>query len=476
VTRDLFPAAPTPFHWSLLQQPSETALRRAWADLKVTLPDCCFWRREANGHIYLNADVMRQANRALHNAAWLVEPAEAPPSGLFARLQAQSIIRHAQAQIARSVAEAASLRARLTDWLARIWALRWTQADLLQVMEELAPQAQAALRLHFIVRAGLAAAQAHVTALLHAWWPDCPTAVTLGLYAGLASLPSAEAAHALAGLNTAADRKATQQAFLACYGHRGPGEAGPHALRWRDRPDRLRAYAALSPARDAAHARAIHDAAVRRLQDRLGSRWRQLEPTIAQARALCGAVDMTWDGFVCTMAAAQTWLRAVAGEALAAGLIADATEAAYLEFEELKQVATGEWHRGHSAAVRAEVARRQIALAAPAATAPAAPRPASPGQATGPLLRVTPTTDPARFARAVLVMDVADPGQAAGWLAAAGLLDAAGDPWSPGMIVARSLALPAVSGMPVAAWQADERQIVTVDADISHIALAPQVA
>ena len=86
-----------------------------------------------------------------------------------------------------------------------------------------------------------------------------------------------------------------------------------------------------------------------------GNQRRQFEPLLARARRLCRAVDVAWDGLARVMAAAQLWLRAVAVEAVSAGLIADPAEVHFLELEELKQVATGEWHRGRSERVREEV-------------------------------------------------------------------------------------------------------------------------
>jgi pyruvate,water dikinase len=295
------------------------------------------------------------------------------------------------------------------------------------------------------------------------------------LYAGLADLPSAAAAYALAALGPAPDA-AARAAFLADYGHRGPGEAEPEAQRWADHPDRLLACAALPAARDAAHGQTVRTDAEHAFQARLGGRWQQLAPALAQARALCRATDLAWDCFVRVMSAAQSWLRAVAVEARAAGLIAEVTEVSYLELEELKQVATGEWHGGRSAAVRGEVARRRAERANARAEPPQPPQPASPGQAAGPLFRSDGAQDGIlRYAQAIVLVDVADPGQAPCWLAVAGLLDAAGDPWSPGMIAARALAVPAISGLPPDLWQAASGQMVEMDAGAGRVARAMKV-
>jgi len=470
----LFPTTATPFHWTLLQHPAEQALRRAWADLGVSLPDAPFWHRDADGRVVLNLTLVNQAGRALHGAAWLIVPPEPTGAGVFDRLRAPGAIRRVQAQLAGALPAARALQTHLAAWLTGVLRLRWSQADLLQVMEELEPQAEAALRAYFTARAGLSAAQTEAARLLAGGWPECPPGLALGLYAGMADLPSAAAAYALAALGPT-PAEAARRAFLADYGHRGPGEAEPEAQRWADHPDRLLACAALPAIRDAAYAQAVRTNAEQVLRAQLGGRWQQLAPALAEARTLCQALDLAWDGFVRVMTAAQAWLRAVAVEARAAGLIAQVTEVRYLELEELKQVATGEWHGGRSAAVRAEVARRRIARANARAELPQPLQPASPGQAIGPIFRPD-AADVAHdaslhYAHAIVQVAVADPGQAPYWLAAAGLLDAAGDPWSPGMIVARALAVPALSGLPPDLWSAAAPQHVALDGDTGRVAL-----
>jgi phosphohistidine swiveling domain-containing protein len=182
-----------------------------------------------------------------------------------------------------------------------------------------------------------------------------------------------------------------------------------------------------------------------------GGQRRQFDMLLARARRLCRAVDVAWDGLARVMAAAQAWLSAAAMEAAAAGLIDHPAEACLLELEELKQVATGEWHRGRSARVRAEVMQRQVELNACAGERPRTPVAAAPGAARGPVVRLEALDSVLRLQGAIMVAQVADPGCAPYWLAAAAVVDGAGDPWTPGMIVARALAAPAVTGTPGAA-------------------------
>jgi phosphohistidine swiveling domain-containing protein len=155
-------------------------------------------------------------------------------------------------------------------------------------------------------------------------------------------------------------------------------------------------------------------------------------------------------------------------------LIADPAEVQLLELEELKQVATGEWHRGRSERVREEVVQRQRQraggdLAAYSEEPLRPPQAASPGAASGPAFRLEPPAVAAPLPGAVVLTHVAAPGDAPYWLAAAAVIDAAGDPWSPGMIVARALAVPAVTGMPGAIAEAAPGRIIAVDGNAGRV-------
>ena len=209
-------------------------MRRTWADLGVALPAADFWRRAPDGCVYLNADLMAQAGRAVHGAAWLSAPPATERGGLFGRWQTQGTIKRVQAQVDAVAQEADGLNQRLAEWFAFVQRLRWTQADLLQVMEELEPRAQSILQVYFALRAGLSAAQAEVAARLTEWLPGCPPQTILSLYAGLGGLPSVDAAYALAALRDATNQDAAVQDFLARYGHRGLDEMQPDARRWRE--------------------------------------------------------------------------------------------------------------------------------------------------------------------------------------------------------------------------------------------------
>ena len=428
-----------------MRRPLQRALARAWADLRSlplasaradAAPDE-FWRRDvADGHVYLNADLLAQAADDLHGAAFIGRAPETARGGFFQRLQTQGVIRRAQAQVDAVAVDTPNQARRLAEWLLWVRRLRWHQADLLQVMEELEPRAEGILGAYFILVAGLSAAR---------------TGARRGHYSRMARVPVCGYPGALCwdpGLAIGRSGLCPQRPGISCerrtradshIGHRGIYEARPDAQRWYDHLDLLRQWAELPQRHTRQSARGIRDEAERRLWSRLdGGRRRQIEPLLARTRSLCRALDVTWDGFVRVMAAAQAWVEHMGSEAAGAGLLADAADIHFLEFEELKQIATGEWHGGHRHQARAAVAQRRADNASDRSRDSGHPVPTC---SLAPL-----QGDP--FTGAIWRMAIADPGAAAGWLTATAILDEAGDAWSHGMLIARCLGIPIVDETP----------------------------
>ncbi len=446
LARDLFCGWTTPFAWTLLRSPAEAALRGAYGELgsALILPGESFWRSD-DGVIRLNAALVAQADQTLAGAAWLGRVQPPAPGGLLARLQTGSIVKRCQARIAVSAGGVPNLQVRLLRWLASVKGLRWTQADLLQVMEELEPHALAALQAFFLARMGLNAAHAQLQAKLAEWMPDCPPDICASLYLGVDGLPSVIAAEAV---NDAARRPAAdpeRDSILARYGHRGPGELRPDGWRWGAAPELLAFLAEQDDEgwqpEGAANRR---KAALAGLEDRLdGGRFRQIEALLQQVHASMRAADAAWDALAVVMAAAQHWVAAAAGEAMAAGLVARQGDVLYLELEELKQVATGEWHAGRSAGVAEAVGARKRAQVAVSPQSSEGPQVVvCPGECHGPHYCDSPqqTLPPSK---AVWFGESPDPGCAPFWRHACAVLATGDDIWAPGMIVARGMGVPA---------------------------------
>jgi phosphohistidine swiveling domain-containing protein len=468
LARDLFPGVATPFGWTVLCTPAESALRRAFAELGAPAPDGIqLWQRDQDGQVYINATALADAARKLHGAAWLGSIRGEMPGGMLGRLQTGGVIRKAQARIDAARAGIQDLHVRTARWLDWVRGLRWTQADLLQVMEELEPKARDVLQTYFILRAGLSAAASQVTERLVAWLPERPPDVRWGLYVGLAGMPGVESAYALA---VAARDEASRNPALARFGHRGPGEMRPDGMRWADQPALLASLADQRPQRNSDTAHIQRQAVEAWVFGQLdASKSRQFEAALRRAQALCVAADVAWDAATMVMAAGQRWAEATASEATSAGLIARPADVLYLELEELKQVATGEWHPGRSAAVQDEVARRRAQIAGvPAGEAVGQALPAGPGQAHGPAYLASPVAEPPSPS-AIWLTAAADPGCAPFWLGAGAVVTAAADPWSPGLIIARGLGVPAIIGATETVSMTRPGQTVTVDGDAGQV-------
>ncbi|MGQ9490552.1 MAG: PEP-utilizing enzyme [Anaerolineae bacterium] len=466
---DFFPGTASPFAWSVLQDPLERAFRRALKGLGAPEPPPdALWRLAEDGRVYISAAALAEADRALKGAARFGPGRPEPPTGLLARLGAQGTIHRAQACIAETAARVTSLHSRVQRWLQWVRGQRWTQADLLQVMEELEPYAADVLQAYFTLSAGLRAAAVQAADLLTESLPDAPPHLGLDLYAGLADLPTVAAAYALKAAAAMPHDHPDRLAALARYGHRGPDEIRPDAQRWADAAallDLLADQALRHPAEAAAQKRTAAEAW---LKGRLaGGRQQRILEAVARTRALCRAADLAWDALTMVLAAGQNWLAAAAAEALHASLLEEPGDAFFLRLEELKQVATGEWHCGRGDEVRALVAQRKDFKPAVADGYAHRPTPAASGAACGPA--VVPSRAMPPPAAAVWLAETADPGWAPFWLGAEGLLIAADDPWSPGLIVARALGVPAIAGAATVTAVTSPAPTIAFDGATGHI-------
>lgn len=449
LARDLFPGRTMPFTWTLLGASANRALANVYAELGGQADTTArFWRLD-RGYGYLNAAAVAEADQSLCGAGWLGQSQPPPPAGLRARLQAGGVVKRCQSRLAVAAGEASGLQSRLSRWLAWVQGVKWTQADLLQVMEELEPHALAALQTHFLARIGLNVADAAFEAHLREWLPGCPPDVAAAAALGATDLPSVVMAEAVLDAARREPTSAERLATLARCSHRGPGEIRPDAARWPDAPDLLEHLAEQGePAWTPALAAAGRQGALAALGGSLtGGQFRELQAVLAGLAGAMRTADIAWDSLTLVMAAAQRWVTAAGRETLAAGLIGRPEDVLYLELEELKQVATGEWHAGDREAVEAAVAERMQAIAvAPDPVAQPARVVICPGACEGPLYCDSPREVLPRPGSA-WVAETVDPGCVPLWGFAGCLVAAGDDPWTPGLVAARALGVPARLGI-----------------------------
>ena len=412
--------------------------------LPAALP---FWRFEG-GYAYLNAASVAEADESLYGAAWLGSTRPEAPGGLRGRLQAGGVIRRTQSRLMTVAGEAAGLQTRLSRWWAWVQGLKWSQADLLQVMEELEPHALAALQNHFLARVGLNAAAAALEARLGEWQTVFPSHAAAALTLGPQDMPSVVISDAVIRASRLEPADQERLATLIRSSHRGPGEIRPDALRWPDATTLLSQLAGQGePHWKPAFAVEQRQRSLALTERSLnGAQFRELRALLDSLAGAMRVADTAWDSLTLVMAAAQRWVGAAARETLAAGLIGRRADVLYLELEELKQVATGEWHAGDREEVQAAVSERmRETTVPPSGTSTGFPVVVCPGPFEGPLYCERPAeTLPPRGAS--WLAETADPGLAPFWSFAGCVLATGADAWSPGMLVARGLGVPAMAG------------------------------
>jgi|GEM_PF-4223951 len=226
---------------------------------------------------------------------------------------------------------------RLRQWAQRIDGLPWTQAQILQVMEEIEPYMTMAWREE---RRWAAAAIGGYAALLERLPAATDPGLGLDLMAGL-NTPDAElVADLLSGM--------PPSAWQQRWGHRGAEETELATPRLRE--------VALPPIENATAVAWQPDTAAQRRQEaeaivlgRAGLFGRSaLRNAIKTAQTALVAYHHARDTLAHVLAAARTWALAAAAEGLRDGRLDHADDIFWLELEEIKQMMTGEWHsRGH---------------------------------------------------------------------------------------------------------------------------------
>ncbi|MDW8267722.1 MAG: PEP-utilizing enzyme [Anaerolineae bacterium] len=251
---------------------------------------------------------------------------------------------------------------RLRQWAQRIYGLPWTQAQILQVMEEIEPYMTAAW---LEERRWAAAAVGSYAALLDRLPPSTDPGLALDLVAGLRT-PDAELVADLAA-------GAPDEAWRARWGHRGAAEAELATPRLREVALPAVDGAVMGGWQPAAAEQRRREAEATVL-GRAGLLQRSgLRKAIETAQRTLVAHNEARDTLAHVLAAARTWALAAAAEGLRDGRLDHADDIFWLELEEIKQMMTGEWHsRGHvqPLIVERRAAHRRPEEVVTAATAP----------------------------------------------------------------------------------------------------------
>ncbi|HXF63773.1 MAG TPA: PEP-utilizing enzyme [Caldilineaceae bacterium] len=399
-------------------------------------------------------------------------------------------------------------------WSRRTQELRWSQAEVLQVMEEIERVGQEAMSAYLLARHQLAwlyakllermdrlpqggANGAQKLLLINGALCDLTGLLESEIAQGVIALSdvanraAAAGASALVAWLKAGDYRDWQTtcpsrplaealaAFLARFGHRTMSEGEMARPRWSEDPTMvMRSLLACLERPPKRPARMPVGGYVQRTLDALEPSSRRQgqqmlqrihELHLLQSRAL-HALAYVWDG-------TRRWALAAAKEAMADGRLDAPDEVFFFELEEIKQMMTGEWNISGLAEIRAALAERQATHRESQQLSPAPlllddqeaqparqGLPGVAGLAAGPLRRWASTKKNGCH-EAILGAEALDSGWALGLPLANGFVSAGGSPLDSFVAAARVWHHPVVVGLGAQYWALVEGAQTTVDGD-----------
>lgn len=316
-------------------------------------------------------------------------------------------------------------------WHHKTGDLRWTQAEILQVMEEIERVGVHSLRIFFAARHNL---MLLYNRILWATQERAPFPENLAALQGaLRTLPAlgAEAlieSQIAAAVAQLAAPDPQLDAFLEQYGHRALHEGEIRQPRWGEEARLIRTSAracAARAARSAPHqptTAAAGESTLQPLLDAAGNRHKELRQWVEEMAHLMGLQSHALHAYAYVLAGTRRWALAAANEAMADGRLTSQDDVFFFELEQVKEMMTGEWNisavaeiQAHAREQRARYAEWQQAEAAPLLLGdiesdPIADLPGCPGATTGPFFAVSvpniETLEAAETAAAGAVADV----------------------------------------------------------------------
>ncbi len=485
----------TPFSYSVLAEISKHAWYRYYDRLGLTLPYAPpKIMRHHYGRPYLDIKWICQRDAEFAGLEPMVFEINGEPFALCTVAKSNFIgtfrnnlsQRRLEAQLQSLSTDMEAITAKARAWYQKVRRMRWTQAEILQIMEEIEPQGVDSLMAFYAARHNLERAYNALLQMSRATpateriqWvnntlSDLQGLVELDLTHTLLQL-AAQARkdeNVLAWLagdefgdwqSTCPDQEfsASLEALLDSYGHWATGEGELSNPRWSEQPrflfkgilacprGNVREPARIPSAAATAHLLQSIDSAQRKEAERHLAHIRSL--SVLQSRALYA--------FAYILAGTRLWARAAGEEASHDERIRSADETFLFELEELKRMMTGEWNIANRDEIHATAEARRVKVDQWVRAQPgdlildeveAYPihqgLPAVVGEAKGPLRRQK-GLQPILCASAVVGTRQLDSGWTPTLPVAGGLLAAAGTPLDPIVAAARIWHVPTIVGL-----------------------------
>jgi len=326
------PTSLTPLSQSILVDAAHNAHHRHARALSLgggfasNVDSACFW--DYNPAAALTVAAWGQSPEKVAHLFSTVTP---PPTQGNAKIS--NTIKEAQ----KALLQIAENQRRSTIWAEGILVLQWSQAELLQVMEEIEPAVTDALydteRLATIAVGGYARLLEVLDQRLKRSTPE----LALDLIAGLETPDSAMVADLRQGM--------AQETWLARYGYRADQAWELASPRLGEMPAGPDIPSDLSGAWDTAAARQRREQAMQNAISGVGLLHRSgLRTLLGLAQQALVAHAEARDVVERILAASRRWCLAAADEGTADQRLDYPEELFLLELEEVKQMMTGEWH------------------------------------------------------------------------------------------------------------------------------------
>lgn len=386
----------TPFSHSILAE----ILRRGWFNYSLRLglepqPGAQLVR-QYQGRTYLNLSLPAalEAEAGLELPVLRINGARFPlaetKSSFLVGLFGNRVEKKVLSTLAELVKEAASARQNAREWLQNVKSLKWTQAEILQVMEQIERVGTDSMMLFFAARYNL---ELGLNQILWALERDVSFPQSLGyasaLFAGLGnahlsnlietdisstvlelaqlarndqvSTPAGQPLSAWSEWLPHGKFKTALTDFLDAYGHRCVQEGELRNPRWREDGGLPVSCILVLAQREATPtgAGAQHKSGADLLEKVDAKDRKAVGAWLERFPQLLHLQSQALDGFAYVLAGSRLWIEAAAREAMADERLHSAEEAFYFELEELKEMMTGEWNVSSTQEIRARLAERQ---------------------------------------------------------------------------------------------------------------------
>lgn len=403
--------------------------------------------------------------------------------------------------------EIEGIKAQAASWWQRTRNMRWSQAEILQIMEEIERVGARTFMPYFAVRRNLEQTYQRLLEMLAGAGAVEAVALVNQALAGLDGLVEVDMARRVA---TLAERAATAPAvatwlqageygrwqetlpagdfadgiaaFLERFGHRAIGEGELSVPRWFEDPTPVfRAILACGARAPSARTAVAQTRGEQALLDAIeGKARKDARQLLGQLRRWLVLQSKAVDVYAYVLSGTRSWALAAGREAMGDGRLTGLDDVFSYQLEEMKQMMTGEWNISDLPTIHATAAERKQRLAASQRITPGelligaheAQRtrpglPAAPGSAHG-IVATVPGESLDGVALA-LAGTQPDSGWAIFLPAAAALVAAQGHPLDPIVAAARELEIPAAVALAGALDGFSAGTPISVDGDTGQV-------